>query len=96
MLASTDMFIGSLERWMGAVQISDLDGAKAQAEQLKLGGDMLVIRPEFIHCFEKRCTGVEPKEALNILTCFLLCTIEGRAHALGKRLKDDDRSSFLS
>ena len=92
MLASTEMFIGSLEKWMLAVQASDFDGAKFQAEQMRLGGDLLVIHPEFRACFHKRCNGMETKEALEILTGFLLCTIEGRARALSKPINNGNPS----
>jgi hypothetical protein len=88
MLAATNMFIESLEKWTRAVQAGDLDDARHQAEQIRLGADLLVIRPEFLHCFERRCNGFDTKEALRILTGFLACAVEGRAHALGQRLKD--------
>ena len=92
MLPSTNMFIGSLEKWMRAIQASDLEGAKFEAEHMKLGGELLAIHPEFRKCFQKRCDGIDSKEALRILTGFLLCTIEGRAHALNVSLKDTERT----
>lgn len=85
MLTATNMFISSLEKWMHAVQAGDFDAAKFQANQMKMGGDLLVIRPEFCKCFAKHCEGFDPKQALTLMTCFLLCTIEGRAEAMKQK-----------
>ena len=85
MLTATNMFINSLEKWMQAVQAGDFDAATFQANQMRMGGDLLVIRPEFYKCFAKRCDGFDPKQALELMTCFLLCTIDGRAEAMKKK-----------
>jgi len=89
MLTSTESFMITLEKWLVALRSDDFIAARRTAEHLIKDGELLVIHPEFVRCFEKHCPGFDPKEALFHLCQFLMCATDGRARALTQWLKDN-------
>lgn len=81
MIRSTGMFIDALENWLKAVQADDFASAKAHAEYLHKSGELLLIHPDFHHCFSRHFPDIEISTALQHMCQFLICTTEGRARA---------------
>jgi hypothetical protein len=82
MLTATGMFMDSLEKWLRAVRADDFTAARQHAENLVRAGDLLVIHPDFRHCFGRHYPDVEPKDAMLHLCQTLVCATDGRARVL--------------
>ena len=87
MLIPTESFVGSVEKWLAAVRSNDLGAARMHAELMDKQGELLVIHPDFRKAFHAHWPELEPKDALQHLTRFLICATEARERAI-KETKD--------
>jgi hypothetical protein len=82
MLTATTAFMETLEQWLQAAKRNDFDTAKHHAEFLVKAGELLIIHPNFTHCFTHHYPSVEPKQAMLLFCQMLVCATEGRALVL--------------
>lgn len=82
MSVPTESFVGSLEKWLTAIRTNDLGAAKGHAEFMQKYGELLVIHPDFRRAFHARWPDIEPKDALQHMTRFLICATEAQERAL--------------
>ena len=82
MLTLTDSFISALEKWLAAVRAGDMAVAKFHADHLQMHGALLAIHPRFRQSFQKHWPALDPRDALDYLTRFLISTTEIRTEAL--------------
>jgi hypothetical protein len=89
MLTATASFMDAMEKWLKAVRADDFASARRHAESMVRAGELLVIHPDFSHCFAKHYPNIEPKDALLYLCQFLVCATDGRARTLKQWIQEN-------